>query len=97
MTVEQAIGESLAGTEGNIAVVESRWSKAFKLVGKLAKITGIMASFVGAITTGLKLFRDIKNGEEPAVIAFEVIEVWCTISFLGLCSALRLSFTKEYL
>ena len=72
----------MAGTGGDIAVVESRWSKAFKLVGKLAKITGIMASFVGAITTGLKLFRDIKDGKDPAIIAFEVIEVCCTILFL---------------
>ena len=68
----------MAGTGGDIAVVETRWSKAFKYVGKLAKFTGILASFAGAIATGLQLFRDIKNGASPAVIAFDVIEV-CSI------------------
>ena len=69
----------MEGTGGDIAVVETRWSKAFKMVGKAAKITGMMASFVGAISTGLKLFRDIKDGKDPGIIAFEAIEV-CLVS-----------------
>ena len=75
LTLEQAIAESMDGTEGDLVVVETRWSKAFRYVGDMAKYTGIMASFVGAVATGLQLFRDIKNGKEPSVIAFEAIEV----------------------
>ena len=71
----------MEGTGGDIAVVETRWSKAFKMAGKLAKITGMMASFVGAISTGLKLFRDIKDGKTPAIIAFDAIEVCLTLNF----------------
>ena len=67
----------MEGAAGDIAVVETRWSRAFKYVGDMAKLTGIMASFVGAIATGLQLFRDIKNGAPPAKIAFEAIEVCC--------------------
>ena len=65
----------MKGVEGDIGMIESRWMKAFKYVGDLAKITGIIASFVGAIATGLQLFRDIKEGKEPSIMAFEAIEV----------------------
>ena len=83
VTLEQAIAQSMEGAAGDIAVVETRWSRAFKYIGNMAKITGIMASFAGAIATGLQLFRDIKKGAPPAQIAFEAIEV---CSLLCVCN-----------
>ena len=94
--MEQAIAETMEGTEGDVTVVESRWSKAFKLTGDLADITGMMASFVGAITSGLQLFRDIKNGKDPAVIAFDAIEVCITIQCRFSIDMLLFYFNAHY-
>ena len=83
MTLEQSIARSVANTKGDMFKYESRWKKTFKMPKKLMRVTGVMASFVGAIATGLQLFRDIKNGAAPAVIAVETIEVkGCCFAYL---------------
>ncbi len=36
---------------------------------------GIIASIAGTVSVGFQIARDIKNGEYPAVITLECIEV----------------------
>ena len=94
MSLEQAIAKTIAGTEGDLVIIESRWTRAFKMVGKVAKVTGVVASFVGAIATGIQLYRDIKNGAPPSVIALETIEV-CSRS-LSYCFIVSNVFIRTY-